>query len=114
MLRTGKQCLLFLGLMFTALVDSTTNDDDIIKTSLPMFNAGQCTIDRLPLVDPLPTPRQRPAVFFPTGATPALRNAAFSLAVSQEALTARLGHEVIMQSSLNPEVLRLQGLGSSK
>jgi len=81
-------------MMSTALVDSATDEDDILRKSAPLLNAGQCTIDRLPLLDPLRTPRQRPAVFFPTGAEPELRNAAFSATVSQETLMARLGHEV--------------------
>jgi len=62
---------------------------------------GECTIERLPLSSVLPTPRQTPAVFFPTEPTRPLRNARFTALVGEAALRERLGGETVKLTSSN-------------
>lgn len=84
-----------LGLTSTVSAEGAANEDEVpARMTMPLLGVGPCTIDRLPLSDPLPTPRLHPAIFYPTGPGPVLRNAAFAAAVSRGALSARLGHEV--------------------
>lgn len=84
-----------LGLMSIVSAEGAANEDETtVRTTTPLLRMGPCTIDRLPLSDPLPTPQPHPVVFYSTGPVPVLRNAAFAAAVSREALSARLGHEV--------------------
>lgn len=59
-----------------------------------------CTVDRLPMTEPLPTPRNRPVVFYPPKKAE-LRNAAFKSLVGKEALSRRLGSETVKLTSSN-------------
>lgn len=61
---------------------------------------GPCTIDRLPMAFPLPTPRSNPAVFYPVGAE-SQRNIGFAETISKDALIAHLGNESVRLTSSN-------------
>ncbi len=90
---------LIVGLIFAEdnLFDETdSNDEDVCVVDV---DPGPCTIDRLPMTNILPTPRIKPAVFFPSEKSN--RNVYFSSLVSRTELSNRIGHETVHLTSSN-------------
>ena len=82
---------------FGQLTLATVSDESVCAPVEP----GPCTVQRIPLTDPLPTPLEFPAVFYPTSGKGSLRNEKFAQEVLRTALSARLGHEIVRLTSSN-------------